>query len=179
MRRRSLAPVPRTAPEDERAPRRRDGAGPAAGPAAGSGAGHGGGFGAGPDAGVTAEVVTVEVVGSRALARLLEAAVAPGWRVVATAAPSHHPCVDLTVLVRPTPPSLAQVLARQRGVAVVAVLDPAAPIRQIVELLDAGASACVREGPVRLLVAHLEACLRRPCAAALRESPTEGADRPR
>ena len=154
MRRWSLAPVPRTALDGERAHPSRNEAGLAAGPDDRSGGGSG--------AGASAEVVTVEVVGSRVLARLLEAAVAPGWRVVATAAPSHHPCVDLTVLVRPTPPQLTRVLARQRGVAVVAVLDPTAPIGQIVELLDAGASACVREGPVRLLVAHLEACLRRP-----------------
>jgi hypothetical protein len=107
------------------------------------------------------EAVLVEVVGSRSTARLLSAACPPGWRVAATDAPTHHPCVDYVVLVAPTAARVQEVAARCRGAEFAVLLDRHAPAAEIVEALDAGATACLRDAPAELVAGHLVACRRR------------------
>ena len=104
---------------------------------------------------------TVEVVASRSTARLL-AAVAPAtWRVVLTDRPSHHPCVDFVVLLEPPPAVVAELVERQPGAEVVVLLPRNAPTAQLVAMLDAGVSICLRESPARLVAGHMLARRRR------------------
>jgi hypothetical protein len=104
---------------------------------------------------------TVEVVASRSTARLL-AAVAPAtWRVVLTDRPSYHPCVDFVVLLEPAPAVVAELVERQPGAEVVVLLPRSAPTAQLVAMLDAGVSICLRESPARLVAGHMLARRRR------------------
>ena len=104
---------------------------------------------------------TVEVVASRSTARLLEAVVPATWRLVATDRPSHHPCVDFVVLLEPDPAVVAEIVERQPGAEVVVLLPRNAPTAQLVALLDAGVSICLRESPARLVAGHMLARRRR------------------
>jgi hypothetical protein len=104
---------------------------------------------------------TVEVVASRSTARLLEAVVPVTWRVVATDRPSHHPCVDFVVLLEPDAAAVAGIVERQPGAEVVVLLPRNAPTAQLVAMLDAGVSICLRESPARLVAGHMLARRRR------------------
>ncbi len=68
---------------------------------------------------------------------------------------------DLVVLTQPTSGKVASVLARQPDASVVALAHPTARVDLVVELLQAGATACVRSGDPGLVAAHLVACSRR------------------
>ncbi len=107
------------------------------------------------------EAVLVEVVGSPSTARLLAAACPPGWRVVATGTPTYHPCVDYVVLVAPGPGRVREVARRGGGAELVVLLDRRAPVAEVVEALDAGATACLRDPPAALVAGHLIASRRR------------------
>ena len=104
---------------------------------------------------------TVEVVASRSTARLLEAVAPATWRVVATDRPSHHPCVDFVVLLEPAPAVVAEIVERQPGAEVVVLLPRNATTAQLVAMLDAGVSICLRESPARLVAGHMLARRRR------------------
>lgn len=104
---------------------------------------------------------TVEVVASRSTARLLEAVAPRAWRVVATDRPSFHPCVDFVVLLDPDPALVADLIERQPGAQVVVLLARTAPTEQLVAMLDAGVSICLRESPARLVAGHMLARRRR------------------
>jgi hypothetical protein len=104
---------------------------------------------------------TVEVVASRSTARLLEAVVPATWRIVATDRPSHHPCVDFVVLHEPDHAVVAELVERHPGAEVVVLLPRNAPTAQLVALLDAGVSICLRESPARLVAGHMLARRRR------------------
>jgi hypothetical protein len=104
---------------------------------------------------------TVEVVASRSTARLLEAVAPATWRVVATDRPSYHPCVDFVVLLEPAPAVVAGIVERQPGAEVVVLLSRNAPTAQLVAMLDAGVSICLRESPARLVAGHMLARRRR------------------
>jgi hypothetical protein len=104
---------------------------------------------------------TVEVVASRSTARLLESVAPSTWRIVATEAPSHHPCVDFVVLLEPDPAVVADLIERQPGAEVVVLLGRNAPTAQLVAMLDAGVSICLRESPARLVAGHMLARRRR------------------
>jgi hypothetical protein len=104
---------------------------------------------------------TVEVVASRSTARLLGAVAPTMWRIVATDRPSHHPCVDFVVLLEPDPAVVAEIVERQPGAEVVVLLPRHAPTAQLVALLDAGVSICLRESPARLVAGHMLARRRR------------------
>ena len=104
---------------------------------------------------------TVEVVASRSTARLLGAVTPATWRIVATDRPSHHPCVDFVVLLEPDPTVVAGIVERRPGTEVVVLLPRDAPTAQLVALLDAGVSICLRESPVRLVAGHMLARRRR------------------
>lgn len=104
---------------------------------------------------------TVEVVASRSTARLLEAVAPLAWRVVATERPSYHPAVDFVVLLGPGPDLVADLVERRPGTEVVVLLPRTAPTAQLVAMLDAGASICLRESPARLVAGHLLARRRR------------------
>ncbi len=83
------------------------------------------------------------------------------WRVVATDRPSHHPCVDFVVLLEPDPAVVAEIVERQPGAEVVVLLPRNAPTAQLVAMLDAGVSICLRESPARLVAGHMLARRRR------------------
>jgi hypothetical protein len=104
---------------------------------------------------------TVEVVASRSTARLLEAVVPATWRVVATDRPSRHPCVDFVVLLEPDPAVVAGIVEGRPGAEVVVLLPRNAPTAQLVAMLDAGVSICLRESPARLVAGHMLARRRR------------------
>ncbi|NMO89261.1 hypothetical protein [Actinomycetospora sp. TBRC 11914] len=104
---------------------------------------------------------TVEVVGSRSTARLLEAVAPDVWRVVATERPSYHPGVDFVVLLEPDPALVADLVERRPGTEVVVLLPRTAPTEQLVAMLDAGVSICLRESPARLVAGHMLARRRR------------------
>ncbi|MCD2193876.1 hypothetical protein LQ327_10870 [Actinomycetospora endophytica] len=110
---------------------------------------------------VDEDPATVEVVASRSTARLLEAVAPRTWRIVATERPSHHPCVDFVVFHEPDPALVADVIDRQPGAEVVVLLARNAPTEQIVAMLDAGVSICLRESPARLVAGHMLARRRR------------------
>jgi hypothetical protein len=115
---------------------------------------------------------TVEVVASRSTARLLESVVPATWRIVATDRPSHHPCVDFVVLLGPDPAVVAEIVERRPGAEVVVLLPRHAPTAQLVALLDAGVSICLRESPARLVAGHMLARRRR--GGPGRRVPVEG-----
>ena len=110
---------------------------------------------------VDEDPATVEVVGSRSTARMLEAVAPRTWRVVATQRPSHHPCVDFVVFHEPDPALVVDVIERQPGAEVVVLLARNAPTERIVAMLDAGVSICLRESPARLVAGHMLARRRR------------------
>ncbi|MEJ2867059.1 hypothetical protein WCD74_04735 [Actinomycetospora sp. OC33-EN08] len=103
---------------------------------------------------------TVEVVASRATARLLADAVPAGWHVMAGERPSHRPGIDFVVLVDPDPDLASDALERG-GAEVVVLLGRHAPTARLVALLDAGVSICLRESPARLVAGHMVARRRR------------------
>jgi hypothetical protein len=104
---------------------------------------------------------TVEVVASRSTARLLESVVPSTWRIVATDRPSYHPCVDFVVLLGPDAAVVSEIVERRPGAEVVVLLPRHAPTAQLVALLDAGVSICLRESPARLVAGHMLARRRR------------------
>lgn len=104
---------------------------------------------------------TVEVVASRSTARLLEGVAPHAWRVVATERPSYHPGVDFVVLLEPDPALVTDLVERRPGTEVVVLLPRTAPTEQLVAMLDAGVSICLRESPARLVAGHLLARRRR------------------
>lgn len=104
---------------------------------------------------------TVEVVASRSTARLLGAVAPRTWRIVTTDRPSYHPCVDFVVLLAPDPAFVADLVERQPGTEVVVLLPYNAPTGQLVAMLDAGVSICLRESPARLVAGHMLARRRR------------------
>jgi hypothetical protein len=68
---------------------------------------------------------------------------------------------DLVVLTAPTPGKIAAVRARQPEAGILALAHPAADVDTVVELLQHGATACLRSTEVALVAAHLVACSRR------------------
>jgi hypothetical protein len=107
---------------------------------------------------VGCRVVLVGLVGTL---RSLPAALPPTWSVDALDEIGDLTVADLVVLTEPTTGKIASVRARQPGAAVVALTHPDARVDQVVELLQAGATACVRSGEPGLVAAHLIACARR------------------
>lgn len=105
--------------------------------------------------------VTVTVLGRAGQASALRPHLPDNWAVRSIADARAANDRDLLVLGNASGSKVA--LARQLHpyTVIVAVIDPAAPVDVIVEVLGAGADACVRSGSTAILAGHLRACQRR------------------
>ncbi len=88
------------------------------------------------------------------------------WSVVQVDEVGDITVADLVVLTRPTAGKIAAVRARQPESGVLALAHPAAEVDTVVDLLQHGATACVRTSEVALVAAHLVACARRYALSA-------------
>lgn len=71
---------------------------------------------------------------------------------------------DIVVLDDPGPRAVTNACLRHPTAAVVAVLSPFSDHQAVVDVLEAGADACVRSSTAAVIAAHLEACQRRQAA---------------
>jgi hypothetical protein len=108
----------------------------------------------------------VVVIGPPGQLRRLSRNLPASWNVEFVDEVDELPSADLVVLVRPTPGTVAAVHVRQPEAAVVALAHPSTRAETVVELLQAGATACVRSGEPELVAAHLLACARRHAVPA-------------
>lgn len=89
----------------------------------------------------------------------------PGWRVIRREElPGGGRDPDIVVLDDPAPRLVTSACLRHPTAAVVAVLGPYSDHQAIIDVLEAGADACVRSGTAAVIAAHLEACQRRQAA---------------
>lgn len=107
--------------------------------------------------------VLVTVVGTPGTASALADQLPPHWRVEsADLADVDH--TDLLVIGAATGARIRAAVRQHPGTPVVGVVDPYATAEQVVEVLEAGADACVRSGLPTLVGSHLRACHRRLAA---------------
>ncbi|MET7392282.1 hypothetical protein ABZS66_02140 [Dactylosporangium sp. NPDC005572] len=71
---------------------------------------------------------------------------------------------DIVVLDDPGPRAVTAACLRHPAAAVVAVLNPYSDHQEVVNVLEAGADACVRSSSTAIVAAHVEACQRRLAA---------------
>ncbi|WP_238016552.1 hypothetical protein KZZ52_11025 [Dactylosporangium sp. AC04546] len=71
---------------------------------------------------------------------------------------------DIVVLDDPGPRAVTIACLRHPAAAVVAVLNPYSDHQDVVDVLEAGADACVRSSSTAIVAAHVEACQRRLAA---------------
>lgn len=103
----------------------------------------------------------VVVLGPAGSLQALSAALPTSWSLEHVDEVGDLTVADLVVVVSPTPGKVAAILARQPDASVVALTHPAARADAVVELLQSGATACVRSSEPDLVAAHLVACARR------------------
>ena len=108
--------------------------------------------------------VTVSVVDLGRTAGRLAAQLPAGWAIRELTDPAAAADADLLVLGAATGPAVARARRLHPYSQIVGVIDHAAPAEMIVEVLGAGADACVRAGSVEILAGHLRACHRRRLA---------------
>lgn len=109
--------------------------------------------------------VTVSLVDLGRTAGRLAAHLPAGWAIRELTDPGAAAEVDLLVLGAATGPAVARARRFHPYTQIVAVIDHAAPADVIVDVLGAGADACVRAGSVEILASHLRACHRRRLAS--------------
>ncbi|GGM65459.1 response regulator transcription factor [Dactylosporangium sucinum] len=71
---------------------------------------------------------------------------------------------DIVVLDDPGPRAVSAACLRHPAAAVVAVLSQYSDHQDVVDVLEAGADACVRAATTAIVAAHVEACQRRLAA---------------
>jgi DNA-binding response OmpR family regulator len=71
---------------------------------------------------------------------------------------------DIVVLDDPGPRAVTAACLRHPASAIVAVLSPYSDHQEVVDVLEAGADACVRSNTTAVVAAHVEACRRRQAA---------------
>jgi DNA-binding response OmpR family regulator len=71
---------------------------------------------------------------------------------------------DIVVLDDAGPRTITAACLRHPAAAIVAVLSPYSDHQDVVDVLEAGADACVRSATATVIAAHLEACARRQAA---------------
>ncbi|GAA0743328.1 response regulator transcription factor [Dactylosporangium roseum] len=71
---------------------------------------------------------------------------------------------DVVVLDAPGAKAVTAACLRHPAAAIVAVLDPYSDHQDVVDVLEAGADACVRSSTSAVVAAHVEACRRRQAA---------------
>ena len=87
------------------------------------------------------------------------------WRVVRAPAGDHDP--DIVVLDDPgdhCPKAVTASCLRHPSAAIVVLLSPYSDHQEVVDVLEAGADACVRSTTTAVIAAHVEACRRRQAA---------------
>ncbi|GAA3298965.1 response regulator transcription factor [Dactylosporangium vinaceum] len=72
---------------------------------------------------------------------------------------------DIVLLDDPGPRSVTAACLRHPAASIVAVLSPYSDHQAVVDVLEAGADACVRSSSAPVIAAHLEACRRRQAGA--------------
>jgi hypothetical protein len=110
--------------------------------------------------------VTVTVLGRAGQASALRPHLPDNWAVRSVADARAANDRDLLVLGNASGSKVASARQLHPYTVIVAVIDPAAPVDVIVEVLGAGADACVRSGSTAILAGHLRACQRRRQAGA-------------
>jgi hypothetical protein len=102
----------------------------------------------------------VAVVGSPPLAAALSPLLPDGWEA-REFRPDSLASAELVVLADATGSAVkaARTVAPVAGI--VAVVDPLASTAVIVDVLEAGADACVRSGDATVIASHITACRRR------------------
>ncbi|HSP39101.1 MAG TPA: hypothetical protein VLR26_15265 [Frankiaceae bacterium] len=108
----------------------------------------------------------IAVLGPPGTLRSLDAALPTSWTIDRLEEVADLPAADLIVVTSPTPDAIAAVRARQPDASIVALAQPAAGVDAVVELLQGGATACVRSAETGLVAAHLVACARRYAVGA-------------
>ncbi|MEV4138541.1 hypothetical protein AB0J72_41010 [Dactylosporangium sp. NPDC049742] len=71
---------------------------------------------------------------------------------------------DIVVLDDPGPKAVTAACLRHPSSAIVVVLSPYSDHQEVVDVLEAGADACVRSNTTAVVAAHVEACRRRQAA---------------
>jgi hypothetical protein len=105
--------------------------------------------------------VTVTVLGRAGQASVLRPHLPDNWAVRSVADVRAANDRDLLVLGSATGSNVALARRLHPYTVIVAVIDTAAPVDVIVDVLGAGADACVRSGSTAILAGHLRACQRR------------------
>jgi hypothetical protein len=105
--------------------------------------------------------VTVSAVDLGGATGALAAHLPAGWAIRQVTDLGTAIDVELLVLGAATGPGVARARRWHPYAQIVALIDQAAPADAIVEVLGAGADACVRAGSPEILAGHLRACHRR------------------
>jgi DNA-binding response OmpR family regulator len=115
--------------------------------------------------GTVADHVTVLLVAGDARFTDLTRYLPHDWTVVRRTTP--EPVVrdpDIVVLDDPGPRAVTAACLRHPASAIVVVLSPYSDHQEVVDVLEAGADACVRSNTTAVVAAHVEACRRRQAA---------------
>jgi hypothetical protein len=109
--------------------------------------------------------VTVLVVGARGEAYALARHLPDDWSVCRADTVATEADADIMVVYGATGPAVAVALRRHPGATVLGVVATDEPVDVMVDVLEAGADACVRAAAATVIVGHLRACHRRRTAA--------------
>lgn len=109
--------------------------------------------------------VVLTIVGPPGSLAALAAQLPEHWTVRGTADDDGSD-TDLLVITSATSDRISAAVHRHPHVPVVGIVDTLASVEQVVEVLEAGADACVRSGQPALVSSHLRACHRRRMVAA-------------
>jgi DNA-binding NarL/FixJ family response regulator len=113
----------------------------------------------------TAERIDVLLIAPAHRLTELERHLPDGWVVTRRAEmPAGCREPDIVLLDDPGPRSVTAACLRHPAASVVAVLSPYSDHQAVVDVLEAGADACVRSATAPVIAAHLEACRRRLAA---------------
>jgi hypothetical protein len=122
-------------------------------------------LGAAPAALSASPAVVVTVVGPAGSLAALAEHLPADW-AVRPATPGQPSRTDVLVIAAATGLRIAEAVQRNPGIPVVGIVDALAPAETVVDVLEAGADACVRSGQPALVGSHLRACYRRRTLAA-------------
>jgi hypothetical protein len=116
-------------------------------------------------AGRRSRPVTVLVVGGRGEAYALARHLPYGWSVSWAETVATTADADIMVVYGATGPAVAVAVRRHPAATVLGVVSAGEPVDVMVDVLEAGADACVRDAGAPVIVGHLRACHRRRAAA--------------
>jgi hypothetical protein len=109
--------------------------------------------------------VTVLVVGARSEAYTLARHLPDGWSVSWAETVATTADADIMVVYGATGPAVAVAVRHHPAATVLGVVSAGEPVDVMVDVLEAGADACVRDAGAPVIVGHLRACHRRRAAA--------------